>query len=110
MAGAQWSIARRAKQQCKEGGVDWTMQQSFFADTGGVKVQLKDDEFPVTSKHIYVLFKRDLIVLDAKSPAAVDDRSKADGVAKLFTIVQTGWFILQCLAWLIQQSVSPRWS
>lgn len=102
MAGAQWSIARRAKKQFEDGGIKWTMQQSFFADMGGVRVKLQDDEFPVTSKHVYILFKRGLIKLDALTPAAIDDRSKADGVAKLFAIVQTGWFILQCLARLIQ--------
>lgn len=80
------------------------MRQSFFADMGGVRVNLKDDEFPVTSKHIYVLFKLGLIKLDAIKPAAIEDRSKADGSAKLFTIVQTGWFILQCLARLLQHN------
>lgn len=45
IAGAQWSIARRAKKQFKDGGIVWTMQQSFFADMGGVRVKLKDDEF-----------------------------------------------------------------
>ncbi|KAK3176099.1 hypothetical protein OEA41_007421 [Lepraria neglecta] len=102
MAGAQWSIARRAKKQFRDEGIEWTMRQSFFADMGGVRVNLKDDEFPVTSKHIYVLFKLGLIKLDAINPAVIEDRSKADGVAKLFTIVQTAWFILQCLARLIQ--------
>ncbi|MCJ1256716.1 hypothetical protein MMC24_004540 [Lignoscripta atroalba] len=103
MAGAQWSIARRAKKQFRDEGIKWTMRQSFFADMGGVRVQLQDDEFPVTSKHIYVLFKLGLIKLDAITPAAIEDRSKADGVAKLFAIVQTTWFILQCLARLLQQ-------
>ena len=103
MAGGQWSIARRARKQFRDGGIEWTMRQSFFADMGGVRVKLKDDEFPVTSKHIYVLVKLGLIKLDAITPAAINDRSKADGVAKLFTIMQTGWFVLQCLARLIQQ-------
>ena len=48
------------------------------------------------------MFKLGLIKLDAISPAAIEDRSKADGVAKLFTIIQTSWFILQCLARLKQ--------
>lgn len=102
MAGAQWSIARRAKKQFQDDDIEWTMEQSFFADMGGVRVKLKDDEFPVTSKHIYVLFKLGLIKLDAITPAAIEDRSKADGVAKIFTIVQTSWFLLACLARLIQ--------
>lgn len=102
MAGAQWSIARRAKKQFQDDGIKWTMEQSFFADMGGVRIKLKDDEFPVTSKHIYVLFKLGLIQLDAITPAAIEDRSKADGVAKIFTIVQTSWFLLACLARLIQ--------
>ena len=103
IAGAEWSIARRAKKQFRDSGIEWTMRQSFFADMGGVRVKLKDDEFPVTSKHVYVLVKLGLIKLDAITSAAIEDRSKADSVAKLFTIVQTGWFILQCLARLKQQ-------
>lgn len=98
MAGAQWSIARRAMKEFRDGDIRWTMQQSFFAEMGGVRLKLEDDEFPVTSKHIFVLVKLNLINLDAITPAAIADRSKADGVARLFTIVQTGWFILQCLA------------
>jgi len=103
MAGAQWSIARRARKQFRDGGIEWTMRQSFFADMGGVRVELDDDEFPVTSKHVFVLVKLGLIKLDSITSAAIADRSKADGIAKLFTIVQTGWFILQCLARLIQK-------
>ena len=103
MAGAQWSNARRAKKQFQDGGIKWTMRQSFFADMGGVRVRLRDDEFPVTSKHIYALLKLDLIKLDAISPAAIDDRSKTDGVARLFTIVQTCWFLLQSVARLKQR-------
>lgn len=102
MAGAQWSIARRAKKQFRDDRIEWTMEQSFFADMGGVRIKLEDDEFPVTSKHIYVLHKLGLIKLDAITPAAIEDRSKADGVAKIFTIVQTSWFLLACLARLIQ--------
>ena len=103
MAGAQWSNARRAKKQFKDGGIKWTMRQSFFADMGGVRIRLRDDEFPVTSKHIYPLLKLGLIKLDTISPAAIDDRSKTDGLAKLFTIVQTCWFLLQSIARLKQQ-------
>ena len=102
MTGAQWSIARRAKKQFQKDGIEWTMRQSFFADMGGVRVKLEDDEFPVASKHIHVLFKLRLINLDAIRPAVIKDRSKADGLAKLFTIVQTSWFLLQCLARLKQ--------
>ena len=102
MAGAQWSIARRSTKLFQNGGVPWTIRQSFFAEMGGVRLKLRDDEFPLTSEHIYVLFKRGLIDLDSITTAAIDDRSKADGVAKLFTIVQTGWFVFQCLARLKQ--------
>ncbi|MCJ1281079.1 hypothetical protein MMC26_000397 [Xylographa opegraphella] len=102
MAGAQWSIARRAKKQFQDGGIEWTMRQSFFADMGGVRIKLEDDEFPVTSKHLFVLIKLGLVKPESFTPALIEDRSKADGIAKLFTIVQTGWFILQCLARLLQ--------
>lgn len=102
-AGAQWSIARRSKRLFQDCGINWTMRQSFLADMGGVRVKLEDDEFPVTSKQIFVLVKLGLVKIDTMSTAAIDDRSKADSVTKLITVVQTVWFILQCLARLKQQ-------
>ena len=102
MAGAQWSNARRAKKQFRDGGIKWTMRQSFFADMGGVRVRLRDDEFPVTSKHIYALLSLELVKLDTINPAAIGDRSKTDGVAKLFTILQICWFLLQSVSRLKQ--------
>lgn len=38
MAGAQWSLARRAKKQFKAAGIKWTLRQSFFADMGGIRI------------------------------------------------------------------------
>ncbi|OCL02642.1 hypothetical protein AOQ84DRAFT_422230 [Glonium stellatum] len=102
-AGAQWSIARSAVKQFKAAGIEWTMRQAFFADMGGIRVRLNDDEFPVTSKHMFVLISLGLIKPSSITPEAIDDRSKTDGVAKLVTILQTVWFILQCVARLLQQ-------
>jgi hypothetical protein len=103
VAGGQWSYARRSVKQFKDAGIEWTMRQSFFADMGGIRVSLKDDEFPVNSRHLLVFVNLGLVKLSTITPDAINDRSKADGIAKLFTILQTGWFILQCVARLAQQ-------
>jgi len=38
------------------------------------------------------------VVLPAITTAQIKDRSKGDGLSKLLTILQTSWFILQCVA------------
>lgn len=102
VAGGQWSYARIGVKAFRNAGIEWTMRQSFFADMGGIRVKLADDEFPVNSTHLLVLVKLGLVKLSAITPEAIDDRSKTDGLAKLFTILQTAWFILQCVARLTQ--------
>lgn len=38
------------------------------------------------------------VVFPAITPAQIEDRSKGDGLSKLLAILQTSWFILQCIA------------
>ncbi|KAF8847141.1 hypothetical protein BDZ45DRAFT_552164, partial [Acephala macrosclerotiorum] len=104
IAGAQWSIARRSVQEFKAIGVKWTMHQAFFADMGGIRIKPLDEKFPVTSRQLLVLVKRDLVIIDTITPETIDDKSKTDGFTKLFTVLQTAWFILQSLA-RIQQNL-----
>lgn len=38
------------------------------------------------------------VIFPAMTPAQIRDRSKGDGLSKLLAILQTSWFILQCVA------------
>src|SRR5258705_2648421 len=38
------------------------------------------------------------VIFPAITPAQISDRSKGDGLSKLLAILQTSWFILQCVA------------
>lgn len=93
VARAQWSIARTAVRKAKSIGVEWTMRQAFFADMGGVRIKLRNEEFPVTSKQLLLLLEHGLISLTSIrqtiTQEAIDYKSKSDGFTKLFTSLQT---------------------
>jgi hypothetical protein len=101
-AGAQWSYARRGTKKIKDLDPNWTNTHSFFADMGGVRLRLLDHEFPIVSTHIFCLLRDQHIQPLEITTAMIDDRTKADVFAKTFTMCQTLWFIVQCIARLIQ--------
>lgn len=80
----------------------WTMTHGFFAAMGGF-VLLKDGEEPRTlfidniehqQELESCLRNGDIHITEAE----IKDRSKSDILAKAFVIIQTGWFLLQCIA------------
>lgn len=80
----------------------WTMTHGFFAAMGGF-VLLKDGEQPRTlfidniehqQELESCLRNGDIHITEAE----IKDRSKSDILAKAFVIIQTGWFLLQCIA------------
>ena len=66
---------------------------------GGFVVQPRNSEpFPLRWKHlVYLLRKGFLVILDIPSEA-ISDKSKANRIAKMLVYLQTGWFVVQCLA------------
>ena len=85
------------------------MTHSFYAGMGGFMFdedlkdspifKRKEDETPplrLTAQGILRLAR--LNRLPAISKESIQDKSKADWLAKLFTIWQTGWLLVDCIA------------
>jgi hypothetical protein len=82
----------------------WTMQQAYFAVLGGFVADAKSfwsaEHLTFTPSGIIELAKAGL--LPTLTSDSVEDKSKADALAKMLVLVQTGWFLVQCVARLIQ--------
>ncbi|KAI9760154.1 MAG: hypothetical protein M4579_001874 [Chaenotheca gracillima] len=83
----------------------WTMYKAFFGVAGGLVVKtdsFRTQEFlTMTPAGIAELAR--LEILPSISTADIEDKSKADPVAKLLVCGQAGWFIAQCIARLAQK-------
>ncbi|OAP64974.1 hypothetical protein AYL99_00946 [Fonsecaea erecta] len=99
VAGEQW----RAATQCKEdfvamGFADWSMRMAFFANMGGFMLKAPDfPEFPINGQQLAYLIQRKYVALPDSIDSAIRDKNKADGFARMVTVVQMVWFMLQCL-------------
>ena len=95
----QWFSARRSVAAFRELDYpEWTMRHAFYSDMGGFVLQTKDYKpFPVNSVHIHWLVKKKYIEIPQITVEEIDDKSKADTFAKLVTVIQTSWFMLQCM-------------
>lgn len=81
----------------------WTVRHGFYANMGGFHLKAKGfASFPINAKQLHYLVKRKYIVFPEFSAKDVWDKSKADGFQKLFTCIQTGWFIIQIIGRAIQ--------
>lgn len=79
-------------------GYEWTMTHGFFAVMGGFML-FKDNKDPnprtLSPWNLEeYLASGDIIITEAE----IWDRSRGDILSKGFAILQTGWFILQCIA------------
>lgn len=98
-AWGQWTSAARSVEEFRELGYkQWTMRHAYYSDMGGFVLETKDFKaFPITSKQLHWLVKKKYIDLPQLTAREIDDKSKADTLAKAVTIIQTTWFMLQCL-------------
>ncbi|KAI9512039.1 hypothetical protein F5148DRAFT_992934 [Russula earlei] len=95
------AAAKLAKEHKREG---WTLTHGFFAVMGGFM------EYE-GSKPIRVLLPEQLesysLMGNGNFPriakAEIDDKNKGDVISKMLVILQTGWFITQCIARSIQE-------
>lgn len=55
---------------------------------------------PLSPAHVKALIERGNIVPPTK--ADLEDKSKSDALSKRFALVQTVWFVLQCIARRVQ--------
>ncbi|KDQ58857.1 hypothetical protein JAAARDRAFT_715045 [Jaapia argillacea MUCL 33604] len=93
----QWVVARRVAKEHKDR--DWTTTHGFFALMGGF--MLVDRE----RKPVRVVLPTDLqpdddmpIEFPQITEGEIQDKSKAGTISNLLIILQTSWFVLQCLA------------
>ncbi|KAF2204140.1 hypothetical protein GQ43DRAFT_438217 [Delitschia confertaspora ATCC 74209] len=79
---------------------EWTMEQAFFAVSGGFAVDLSG--FSPHRRVALTLhglkFLASLGLLPLETPETVADKSKADSVAKILVCLQAAWFFVQCIA------------
>lgn len=99
------TLAQHSSLKTPEKFPSWTMQQAFFALSGGFAADLSS--FSPRGRVTFTLNGLKLLatlgLLPLESPETVEDKSKADYVAKVLVCLQAGWFMLQCLARLIQK-------
>jgi hypothetical protein len=76
----------------------WSMRHAFFADMGGITLKCPDfSHFPVTAYQLNDLIAKRHILYPGISQREIWDKNKADGFARLLTIVQIVWFSVQCI-------------
>lgn len=76
---------------------DWTTTHGFFILMGGFHEY--DGEKPLTSlhpRHVLHLIRYGLIT--PPSEEEIKDRGKSNIFAKIIVVVQTSWFVMQCIA------------
>lgn len=85
------------------------MTHGHFLDMGGFILVDPPHEQPGPFNQVLTLEQfRELVhdpgfVLPVLTAADIKDRSKGDGLLKVIAIVQTGWFVLQCIVRCVQQ-------
>lgn len=105
-AAGQKVEARKSVENFREHGhKTWTIRHGFYANMGGFHLKTPDLQrsFPINANQLLYLVEHKYIEYPDFSEKDVWDKSKADGFQKLFTCIQAGWFIVQCLGRAIQR-------
>lgn len=84
----------------------WTMTQAFYAGMRGVVIDTRPSDgkeyipgsplLTITARGAHFLVMNGVIPHVTK--AEIKDKSKANAFAKIFTVVQGSWLIIQCIA------------
>lgn len=81
----------------------WTMRHAFFADMGGVHLKCPDfPAFPVNSHQLVYLIEHNYIEYPDINAKAIWDRNKADTFARILTLLQIIWFLIQAIGRWVQ--------
>jgi hypothetical protein len=95
----QWAAAKASvKDFAALSQPDWSLRHAFFANMGGFVLQPRESRpFPINAKQLHWLVAQKYLPYPAIDKRVIWDKSKANGFAKIITLTQTLWFILQCL-------------
>ncbi|KAL7775272.1 hypothetical protein CFE70_006190 [Pyrenophora teres f. teres 0-1] len=99
LAIGQYCSARASVRQFKAKYNNWTVKHGFFADMGGVHLQVENlKSFPITSKQLYFLAEHDFISYPHITTTMINDKNKSDGLARLIASLQILWFTLSTIS------------
>ncbi|KAJ9615357.1 hypothetical protein H2200_001432 [Cladophialophora chaetospira] len=100
----QWASAFQCVQDLAESGhTNWTMRHAFYANMGGFLLESPDfPAFPIDGQQIGYLVERKYLNFPDIDEKTIWDKNKADGFARAVTVVQIGWFCIQCIGRAIQ--------
>jgi hypothetical protein len=76
----------------------WSMTHGYFIQMGGF--MLYEGTTPkqvLTAEHMESLLSEGRIIFPDIDEDEIQDRSKGDGLSKFLVIVQTSWFVAQCI-------------
>jgi hypothetical protein len=78
----------------------WTQTHGFFVIMGGFELYDSHGRrlCPLNFKNIEELVRNEAIDFPKIEKKEIEDRSKGDIISKGLAVVQTGWFIAQCIA------------
>lgn len=81
----------------------WTTMHGFFAWMGGFVLYYDNKpQATLTPKELIVFISEGSVDIPDIVEADMEGRSKSDGLSKLFSVLQLGWFVLQLGARYIQ--------
>jgi len=70
---------------------------------GGFSLHCQGKHIPLSPSHLERLFKLNWVKLPTISEDEIKDKSKADFLTKSIAVLQTLWFVVQCIARLAQK-------
>lgn len=105
-AAGQWSRACQSVMAFKSLGGRWTMRHAFFADMGGFVLCPRDSKpFPLNTKQLLWLVVNKKVERPLVTAEELWDRSKQTRLVRVIMSVQTGYFVVQCIA-RVQQGLA----
>lgn len=104
LATAQKVEARRSIKLWNDSGYNnWTIYHGFYATMGGFILQPPDSRpFPVNYKQLHYLVTHGYVLFPDITERKIRCMGKQDTFQKVLTLLQLGWFIVQCIGRAIQ--------
>jgi hypothetical protein len=95
----QHASARRSRKRFHNlGHTQWSVRHGFFADMGGILLQPKSSApFVVNSRQLAYLVEKEYIPCPSITAEEIWDKSKADTLAKIITLIKASWLVIQLL-------------
>lgn len=104
----QWCSARRSIKLFRSLGItDWTIAQGFYLDMGGIMLRTVDfPDIPIDARQLHYLISRGYVCYADVEPFVdarnIEQKNKVDSLVRVFTIVQTLWFVVTVAARAVQ--------